>query len=186
MSNDSNDNLPDAVTSALRDVPAVDPAVREANIAAALASFDTAEPRQQGGTVTSLPTRRRAWLASAAAFLVALSAGTGWVARGTGGSPTVTDVPRAAGVQPQASTSTAVTDTTAPAKSGAVEVPSSPGRPESGLPCAPQTDGSLYLGQYVRDDMLHLVFVSDLTIKVLRADTCEVLAAFQQPVTPAP
>ena len=184
MSNDTNDNLPDAVTSALRDVPAVDPAVREANIAAALAAFDTAEPRHGGGTVTSLPARRRAWLAAAAAVLVALGAGAGWAARGTGGSPAVMDVP----VSTEAGTdAAAVTATTAPpVKSGSVEVPGSPVRPESGLPCSTETDGALYLGQYVRDDVLHLVFVSDFTIEVLRADTCEVLAAFQQPIAPAP
>ncbi len=184
MSNDTNDNLPDAVTSALRDVPAVDPAVREANIAAALAAFDAAEPRHRGGTVTSLPARRRAWLAAAAAVLVALGAGAGWAARGTGGSPAVMDVPVSVGAQANSATATATT--APPTKSGSVEVPGSPVRPESGLPCSTETDGALYLGQYVRDDVLHLVFVSDFTIEVLRADTCEVLAAFQQPVAPAP
>jgi len=184
MSNDTNDNLPDAVTSALRDVPAVDPAVREANIAAALAAFDTAESRHRGGTVTSLPARRRAWLAAAAAVLVALGAGAGWAARGTGGAPAVMDVPISTEAQANAATVTAAT--APPVKSGSVEVPGSPERPEPGLSCSTETDGALYLGQYVRDDVLHLVFVSDFVIKVLRADTCEVLAAFQQPVTPAP
>lgn len=187
MSNDTNDNLPDAITSALRDVPAVDPAVRESNITAALAAFDTAESRLRGGAVTSLPARRRAWLAAAAAVLVALGAGAGWAARGTGGAPAVMDVPVSTGAQPQANAGGLITATTAPpAKSGSVEVPGSPVRPESGLPCASETAGALYLGQYVRDDVLHLVFVSDFTIEVLRADTCEVLAAYQQPVTPAP
>lgn len=186
MSNDTNDNLPDAVTSALRDVPAVDPAVREANIAAALAAFDTAESRHRVGAVTSLPARRRAWLGAAAAVLVALGAGAGWAARGTGGAPAVMDVPVSTGAQPQASAGTVTATTAPPAKSGSVEVPGSPVRPESGLPCASETAGALYLGQYVRDDVLHLVFVSDFTIEVLRADTCEVLAAYQQPVTPAP
>lgn len=188
MSNDTNDNLPDAVTSALHDVPAVDPAVREANIAAALAAFDTAESRHRVGAVTSLPARRRAWLAAAAAVLVALGAGAGWAARGTGGAPAVMDVPVSTGAQPQpqASAGTVTATTAPPAKSGSVEVPGSPVRPESGLPCASETAGALYLGQYVRDDVLHLVFVSDFTIEVLRADTCEVLAAYQQPVTPAP
>lgn len=186
MSNDTNDNLPDAVTSALRDVPAVDPAVRESNIAAALAAFDTAESRHRVGAVTSLPARRRAWLAAAAAVLVTLGAGAGWAARGTGGAPAVMDVPVSVEAQPQASAGTVTATTAPPAKSGSVEVPGSPVRPESGLPCASETAGALYLGQYVRDDVLHLVFVSDFTIEVLRADTCEVLAAYQQPVTPAP
>lgn len=187
MSNDTNDNLPDAITAALRDVPAVDPAVREANIAAALAAFDTAESRHRGGAVTSLPVRRRAWLAAAAAVLVALGAGAGWAARGTGGAPAVMDVPVSTEAQTETGADSLLTATTAPpTKSGSVEVPGSPVRPESGLPCASETDGALYLGQYVRDDVLHLVFVSDFTIEVLRADTCEVLAAFQQPVTPAP
>jgi hypothetical protein len=184
MSNDTNDNLPDAITSALRDVPAVDPAVREANIEAALAAFDAAESQHRGAVVTSLPPRRRALLATAAAVLVALGAGAGWAARGTGGSPAVMDVPMSTDSAAQSATVTATT--APPPKSGSVEVPGSPVRPESGLPCASQTDGALYLGQYVRDDVLHLVFVSDFTIEVLRADTCEVLAAFQQPVTPAP
>ena len=186
MSNDTNDNLPDAITAALRDVPAVDPAVREANIAAALGAFDAAEPQHRGGAVTSLPARRRAWLAAAAAVLVALGAGAGWAARGNGGAPAVMNVPVSTWAQPQASSGTVTATTAPPTKSGSVEVPGSPVRPESGLPCASETDGALYLGQYVRDDVLHLVFVSDFTIEVLRADTCEVLAAFQQPVTPAP
>ena len=184
MSNETNDNLPDAIRTALNAVPAVDPAVREAHIAAALSAFDAAEASRPGGTVSALPARRRAWLAVAAAVLVALGAGTGWAARGSGSAPAVMDVPRTTDTQSQANA--AAVTTAPPVKSGAVEVPGNPVRPNSGLPCASETAGAQYLGQYLRDAVLHLVFVSDFTIEVVRADTCEVLAAFQQPVAPAP
>ncbi len=187
MSNDTNDNLPDAITAALRDVPAVDPAVREANIAAALGAFDSAAEQDRRGVVVPMVGRRHTWLAVAAALLLVLGAGAGWAARGSNGAPTVMDVPVSAQAQPGTGAGSPVDTTTAPpAKSGSIEVPGSTVRPEPGLPCASETDGALYLGQYMRDRVLHIVFISDFTIEVVRADTCEVLAAFRQPVTPEP
>jgi hypothetical protein len=187
MSNDTNDNLPDAIIAALRGVPAVDPSVREANIEAALGAFDAAAEEDRGGSVTVMTGRRRPGLAAAAALLLVLGAGAGWAARGSGDAPTVMSTPSDTAARAQTAPGTDVPgDTVPPVKSGAVEVPGSPVRPESGLPCASETDGALYLGQYLRDRVLHIVFVSDFTIEVLRADTCEVLAAFQQPVAPAP
>lgn len=186
MTNEHDDQLPDGLVAALRAVPTPDPKVREAHISAALAAFDDAgDPGR--GSITSLAPRRRAVLGVAAALLVALGAGAGYAARGGGTVRTVTELPEAAAVTTVSPPAMQGTDTTVPTvKNGSVEVPGSPVRPNSGLPCTAESDGALYVGQYLRDGVLHLVFVSAFTIEVVRADTCETIVAYQQPADVTP
>ena len=67
---DTADELSPAVRAAMRDVPPVDPAVREAQVAAALAVLDSpAEGRVARGGRTS----GRTWLAAAAAVVLVAS-----------------------------------------------------------------------------------------------------------------
>lgn len=186
MKPDAPENLPDEIVAALRAVPPADPGTRESAIAAALAEFDATDVPQ--AQVVQMRRRSPGWLGLTAGLVLVLGAGVGWVARGS--SPAGTTVTGATDGDIRNVSVTAAPETAAaavpPVKSGAVEVPGNPVRPNSGLPCASETAGAQYLGQYVRDTVLHLVFVSDFTIEVVRADTCEVLAAFQQPVAPAP
>jgi hypothetical protein len=187
MTNEHEDQLPDGLVAALRAVPTPDPQVREAHISAALAAFDDAGDAGRG-SITSLAPRRRAVLGIAAALLVALGAGAGYAARGDGGTVrTVTELPEAAAVTTVSPSTLQGAETTVPAvKNGSVEVPGSPVRPNSGLPCTAESDGALYVGQYLRDGVLHLVFVSAFTIEVVRADTCETIVAYQQPADVTP
>ena len=187
MTNEHDDRLPDELVAALRAVPPPDPQVREAHISAALAAFDEAGDAGRGG-ITPLAPRRRAVLGIAAALLVALGAGAGYAVRGGGGTVrTVTELQEAAAVTTVSPPAMQGTDTTVPTvKNGSVEVPGSPVRPNSGLPCAAESDGALYVGQYLRDSVLHLVFVSAFTIEVVRADTCETIVAYQQPADVTP
>lgn len=187
MTDEQNDRLPDELVAALRAVPPPDPQLREKNIAAALAAFDDEELAGRG-SITTLAPRRRALTGIAAALLVAVSAGAGYAVRGNDGTVrTVTEQVAETNVGTAASSTVPAPDTSVPTvKNGSVEVPGSPVRPNSGLPCTAESEDALYVGQYLRDGVLHLVFVSAFTIEVVRADTCETIVAYQQPADITP
>ena len=157
---DHDADLPEEIARMLRDVPPADPADVDAHIAAALG---TAGNGAGPGTVLRADFRRRGLLAVAAAALVVLGAGTGWVARGGGGdgedfrATATTDGAAATTVPDKATTGTNGSFTTVPPCIGKV---------------APD---AVYLGEHAgrATDPVLLVFRENGLLVFVDKDTCE-------------
>ena len=160
---DHDADLPEEIARMLRDVPPADPADVDAHIAAALSAAGNGAGR---GTVLRVDFRRRGLLAAAAAALLVLGAGTGWVARGGGDgqedfrATATTDgtaEPAATSVPDKATTGTNGSFTTVP-------------------PCiAAMAPDAVYLGEHTgrpTDPVLLVFRESGLLVFVDRA-TCE-------------
>lgn len=167
---DTHEDLPADLARMLGDVAAVDPAVREAHISAALGAINV-----PGENVVRVEFRRRALISVAAAGLLVLAAGTGWAVRGTGTTsvvaPAGTDMASNEAIE-------ATTDSTGPdaVTKGATDA----GSPAAGTfttvpPCADKVDpGSVYLGEYAGTDgnPTYLIFRRKQTIVFVDKQTC--------------
>lgn len=178
MAHDEHD-LPERVTDALRDVPRADPATMDAHIAAALGAWDREMSRP--ARVISLDARRRVLLSAAAAFLLIVGAGLGWVVH----SPHVTPVAADASTRSQS-------DVAADAAAGSVlgsTVPDSVVPKGSGQVAAAQTSrcelslvaGAVLIGTITSGDDTYTVVQMGSRINLYRGSDCSIATTYTLP-----
>lgn len=176
MDNDDLD-LPAALSEALRSVPAADPAQRDAHITAALAAYDARTPSR--AAITRLESRRRVLLSTAAAVLLVVGAGIGWVVHSPRATPVAADVSVSsvpsltpAGAPPDSTVVKGGSESAAPLDGSApnVNAASVPKCTSGEL----QVIDSVYLGQYVNpsDNRTIFVFRFNGRLEFIDKDTC--------------
>jgi len=166
MDNDDLD-LPDHIADAMRRVTPPDPATKDAHIGAALDAWKTETERP--ATVTSIDSHRRLLLSTAAAFLLVVGAGIGWVIHSPGATPVAADV--SVSSVPRDSSAEAV-PTSAVAKGGVLPTAASVPQCTNG---EIQPIDSVYVGEYRNtvDGKSYLVFTFNGTLEFVDKDTCQ-------------
>ena len=178
MDNEDID-LPRHVADALRAVAPVDPAVKEAHLSAAMAAWTEAANRP--ARVTTLNTRRRVLLSTAAAALLVVGAGVGWVVH----SPRATPVAADASTRSQS-------DVAADAAAGSVlgsTVPDSVVPKGSGQVAAAQTSrcelslvaGAVLIGTITSGDDTYTVVQMGSRINLYRGSDCSIATTYTLP-----
>ncbi|MFM1791503.1 MAG: hypothetical protein RLZZ526_1830 [Actinomycetota bacterium] len=165
MDNDDLD-LPGPVADALRNVPPADPTTKDAHIAAALAAW--ASEVNRPSHVTSIDSRRRILLSTAAAFLLVVGAGIGWVIHSPRATPVAADV-SVGTVAPEGSADTAPSSTVTKGDA-AVASARTPECANGEL----QPIDSTYIGEFdAADGRTYLVFQFNGTLEFVDKDTCQ-------------
>lgn len=187
MDNDDLD-LPGSLADALRNVPPADPGTKDAHIAAALSAWEAETDRPS--RVTAIDSRRRVLLSTAAAMLLIVGAGIGWVIHSPRATPVAADV-SVSSVAP--ATDSALTDQTTDTTLAKGYVPDEYApQPNSATVGAASACGFWaqpdlkYVGSYSTPEHTYVLMQQGRTIVWFDKDTCAPVMTVPSPTTSAP
>ena len=184
MDNEEID-LPRHVADALRAVAPVDPAVKEAHLSAAMAAWTEAADRP--ARVTSLDTRRRVLLSTAAAALLVVGAGVGWVVHSPRATPVAADV--SVGTSPAAVDTESTTDSTVAKGSTADMYAPQPNTATARAAAVCDFWGRkdlMYVGSYSTADHTYVLMLHGSDVQWFDKDTCDSVMTVPGPTTSTP
>ena len=181
-------DLPGPLADALRNVPPADPDTKDRHIAAALSAWESETDRP--ARVSAIDSRRRVLLSTAAAALVVVGAGIGWVIHSPRATPVAADVSvSSAAPATDSALAEQATDTTLP--KGAVADMFAP-LPNSATVSAASACGFWaqadlkYVGSYSTPEHTYVLMQQGRTIVWFDKDTCASVMTIPSPTTSTP